>query len=303
MKALIIGYGSVGSRHTRILARLGCEVAVVSSRNIHAERCFPCISKALQKFDPKYVVIASETARHLTDVVELATCGFNGTVLVEKPLFAVVSDLPENCFSCGYVAYNLRFHPLIVRLKERLAGENILSVQAYVGQYLPTWRPDQDYRQCYSAKRDSGGGALRDLSHELDYLNWLLGGWLSVTALGGHFSPLEITSDDVFAIMLTTKRCPVVTVQLNYLDRQTRREIVINTAKRTISVDFVTGRLSVNADVEEFKVERDATYQEMHAAILGNHQVPACTLAEGVDVVNLIASAELAVVEGRWINR
>lgn len=253
MKALVIGYGSIGSRHARILAELCCDVAVVSSRDIHVERCFHGISQALQEFGPEYVVIASETARHFSDVVEIATCGFTGTVLVEKPLFQVVKALPKNCFDRGYVAYNLRFHPLIVRLSELLADENIISVQAYVGQYLPTWRPDQDYRQCYSANQCSGGGALRDLSHELDYLNWLLGGWLSVTALGGHFSPLEITSDDVFAIMLTTRRCPVVTVQLNYLDRQTRREIIINTAERTFGVDFVTGRLSVNADVEEFR--------------------------------------------------
>jgi predicted dehydrogenase len=303
MKALVIGYGSIGSRHARILTELGCQVAVVSSRDIPVDRRFSGIGTALQEFCPEYVVIASETARHHADLAELAAGDFTGTVLVEKPLFKEARTIPENRFSRGYVAYNLRFHPLIMRLREVLAYEEILSVQAYVGQYLPTWRPDQDYRRCYSADRSAGGGALRDLSHELDYLNWLLGGWQSVTASGGHFSPLEITSDDLFALMLSTSRCPVVTVQLNYLDRQTRREIIVNTAEKTVGVDFVAGRLSVNKDAEGFRGERDDTYREMHAAILGNNDEAVCTLDEGIDVVNLIEAAESATREKRWISR
>ena len=31
-KALVIGYGSIGSRHARLLDELGCEVGVVSQR-------------------------------------------------------------------------------------------------------------------------------------------------------------------------------------------------------------------------------------------------------------------------------
>ena len=34
MKVIVIGYGSIGSRHASVLTELGCRVAMVSRRNI-----------------------------------------------------------------------------------------------------------------------------------------------------------------------------------------------------------------------------------------------------------------------------
>lgn len=303
MKALVIGYGSIGSRHTRILTELGCCVGVVSSRDVPVDLRFTSISDAQSEFNPDYVVIASETARHRENVSALFTAGFRGMLLVEKPLFDTDCNIPMNCFQGGGVAYNLRFHPLLQRLRVLLDKETVISVQAYAGQYLPLWRPDQDYRAGYSADKNAGGGVLRDLSHELDYLNWILGGWQKLTALGGHFSELEITSDDVFAVMMTTEHCPIVSLQLNYLDRVGRRNIVVNTEARTFEVDFSAGRLIVDGEVEEFVVKRNDTYRMMHRAILDGNCQDVCTFAEGLEVMRMITAVEQAVVEERWINR
>lgn len=301
MNALVIGYGSIGSRHARILAELGCRTAVVSSRPVHVETLFADIEEAFQSMRPGYVVVASETSRHAEDLAGLASCAFKGTLLVEKPLF---HELPENLprvSASTYVAYNLRFHRLVARLRELLKHESILTVQAYAGQYLPLWRPERDYRNVYSASQKAGGGVLRDLSHELDLLNWLLGGWQKMTALGGHYSSLEITSDDTFAILMSTNRCPVVSLQLNYLDRIGKRRILVNTDGHTFEADFTTGQLLIDGQAEEYRVDRDHTYREMHRALLGGDTGTACTFAEGLEVVKMISAAERAVAEGTWI--
>ena len=39
-----------------------------------------------------------------------------------------------------------------------------MNVEA--GQYLPDWRPWQNYRESYSARQDLGGGIILDGSHE-----------------------------------------------------------------------------------------------------------------------------------------
>lgn len=301
MKALVIGHGSIGSRHTRILTELGCQVAVVSLRDIPVENRFPCIRQALCEFAPHSVVIASETSRHRADLMELAANDFGGAVLVEKPLFRIAEDVPENRFCRGYVAYNMRFHPLSQRLYQLVAGERVLSVQAYVGQYLPSWRPGRDYREVYSARTDAGGGVLRDLSHELDLLNWLLGGWRTLTAQGGHLSHLEIDSEDVYSLMLTTECCPVVSVQMNYLDRLGRRRIIINTDRHSFEADYGLGRLMIDDTSEDLLVDRDYSYCQMHQALLNNNPGHLCTFAEGLDVLHMIAAAEQAIKEGRWI--
>jgi predicted dehydrogenase len=303
MKALVVGYGSIGSRHTRILEELGCSVAVVSSRDVPVELRFASIGEAVGEFGPDYVVIATGTSRHVEGIAALADAGFHGTLLVEKPLFDTVGKLPQGCSQDGFVAYNLRFHPLMQRLRDHLMQETIISVQAYVGQYLPQWRPGRDYRTVYSADKQAGGGVLRDLSHELDLLNWLLGGWQKLTALGGRFSKLEITSDDVFAVMMTAQRCPVASLQMNYLDRVGRRRMLVNTVEKTFEVDFSAGRLMIDGQCEEHIVDRDYTYREMHRALLEGRCQDVCTFAEGIDVVCMIAAAERAVEEGQWITK
>jgi hypothetical protein len=59
MRALVIGYGSIGLRHTEVLKSLGCIVSIVSKRKQSVGRCFSNISDAINKEKPEYIVIAS----------------------------------------------------------------------------------------------------------------------------------------------------------------------------------------------------------------------------------------------------
>lgn len=303
MKALVVGYGSIGARHARILTELGCHTAVVSRR----ENIFPSIysdlSIALASESPDLIVIANETSAHIETLETLMKLGYSESVLVEKPLFSNSTALSPLPFSHLGVAYNLRFHPIIKKLKNLLSNEKILSVQAYVGQYLPLWRPNTDYRTCYSSNSKLGGGALRDISHELDYLLWILGGWNKVVAVGGHFSNLEIDSDDIFSIMLDTPACPVVSLQMNYLDRVGRRFLLINTTSQTIEVDLVKSTLAIDNKIESYEVARDDTYQEMHISMLNKKNDIICSLTEGLDIITLIEAAELSSNQKKWISR
>jgi len=296
--ALVIGLGSIGKRHARLLGELGLDVAAVSRHGDPALRCHASLAAALARETPSYVVIANETAAHRPTLAALAEAGFAGTVLVEKPLFDRPAPLPEHRFAGLYVGYNLRFHPLLAELRRRLAGERVLSAQAYVGQYLPDWRPERDYRRTASASRAAGGGVLRDLSHELDCLSWLFGPCHSVAALGGRSGALDIDSDDVAALLLAFERCPAATAQLNYLDRPGAREIVINTARHTLRADLRRGSLAIDGEEHFFPTERDETYLAQHRSALGNRRDTLCTAAEGAAVVALIAAAEAAAAGG-----
>ncbi len=229
----------------------------------------------------------------------LAGAGFKGKVLLEKPLFHKAGGIPGHSFSGAYVAYNLRFHPVIRRLKEIAQSATVHAAHAYVGQHISQWRPDTDYRHGYSARKSEGGGVLRDLSHELDYLNWILGGWKQLTAAGGHFSDLEIDSDDIFSILLETENCPVATVQMNYLDAAPRREVILLTDKGSFHADLIAGR--VNS--ERLKTGIDDTVIAEHKAVLGNDESVICSLEEGMEVLHMIEAAEKAAHEKIWVSR
>ena len=304
LKALVIGYGSIGQRHARVLIELGCQVAVMSRRSIEFMPSYSELSQALLAWQPGYVVIANRTSEHFQAIEALAQYGFRGCVLIEKPLFDQPADMPKQSFSHIAVGYNLRCHPLVRRLKSFLedAG-NILTAYVYVGSYLPHWRPDTDYRKSYFAKRQEGGGVLRDLSHELDYVLWLFENWQRLTAFGGHFSKLEIDSEDAFCLIMETGSCPLISIHMNYLDRVPRREIIVNTDLHTFWVDLIKNKITVDGAEEFVTVAPDDTYRAEHQAMLEGNIEGLCTMEEAMETLVTIETAKQAAISRSWFER
>ena len=306
MRAAIIGYGSIGARHEKILRELGCDLVIVSKRSVTGVERQPTFEAALASGPIDYVVVSNQTALHGATLMALAEHRFAGHVLVEKPALKMLEPMPLAFpFASLHVAYNLRFHPVVDSLRAALDGADAISVQAYVGQYLPDWRPASDYRSSYSSHAAQGGGALRDLSHELDYLSHLFGAWRRVCAVGGHWSTLEGDSDDVFVLMIEFERCRIATVQLNYLDRLGRREIIVNTNTATVAADLVASRARVVIGKGAMPVEvtTDDSYRAMHEAVLyGRNAEHLCDFAGGIDTIRLIEAAELSSKTKQWIS-
>ncbi|WP_206951650.1 Gfo/Idh/MocA family protein [Trinickia acidisoli] len=302
---LVIGYGSIGARHARLAAALGADVACVTSHPGAPFPRFASIAHALAESRPGHVVIANATGLHAQTLQELARAGFDGRVLVEKPLCSTLDEIDEMPAALPFhvaVAYNLRFHPLIQALRDALAGRPLYSACFYAGQYLPQWRPDRDYRTSYSAHSDQGGGVLRDLSHEIDLALWLCGRPRSITAVGGHLSHLEIASDDVYSIVSRHERCPAVAISINYLDRTPQRVITINARDLTARVDLVGGTLILNDELIHGPTERDMTYRTQLKSFFDNNLSTMCDFAGGREVMQFIAAAETAAANQRWVH-
>ena len=306
MKIAVIGAGSIGSRHARILRELNHEVVVVSNyiNNQPDTIQYKSISDALKHDQFEYVVIASRTSQHKSDLDELCKSKFSGRVLIEKPIFAAKASVAKNSFEFVRVGYNLRFHPAVSWLKNELPKlGKISSANFYVGQYLPTWRDNNDYRASSSAKATSGGGVLRDLSHELDLAQYFFGDWTHLTACGGKFSELEIETDDTFSILMKTKTCSALSIQLNYLDRIKQRNITINGDNGTINVDLIAGTMQFNETTQTFKLEPDQTYLAEHTAMIAKDATTLCTFDEALAVVETIGAIEKASDKQKWVNR
>jgi predicted dehydrogenase len=300
-RALIVGYGSIGARHAHVLEELGLAVAVVSRRGAAEGRLmFSSVAHAFAGGSFNYVVVADETARHADSLAQVARSGHRGCVLVEKPLFAEPAAIPVHRFQRAGVGYNLRFHPAVRALRAALADRAALIADLHVGQWLGDWRPGRVVAATYSATRALGGGALRDLSHELDLATWLFGPWREVAALGGRLGDITVDADDGWGILLACERCPVVSLHLDTLDRAGRRTITVQVDGETLSADLIKGTLKCGHHEQSFPVERDHTYSAMHQALLrGCGDV--CSLEEGLCVVRLIAAIENAKRERRWI--
>ncbi len=301
MEVLIIGYGSIGNRHARLCAEHGHSVTCITGNKNCPFPRHSSIATAIKTRAVELAIVANATINHRTALEDLFATSYTGTILVEKPLFEKVYENSHSNTDTIFVAYNLRFHPLVQRTIELLQGKQINSAQFYVGQYLPHWRPETDYRKSYSAHKNQGGGVLRDLSHELDLVLWMLGSWTRVTAIGGHFSDLEISSDDVFSLLLKTKQCPVVSVHLDYLNNSVRRGFNIIAEDISLNGNFVTGTLTVNDTVETFVTDQDTTYAAQLKALTRPHHADLCTWEQGYEVLQLIDAAETAAQKNIWV--
>lgn len=302
MRTLVIGQGSIGRRHARLLAEAGHDVATVSRAPSQEHRTYADVATALGA-GPGLVIIANATAEHHASVTSLAQLGFAGKVLVEKPLFDAPRPLPANRFARLAVAYNLRFHPVLRELKRRLAGQAVLSIEAYAGQWLPDWRFGTDHRASYSASAKDGGGVLRDLSHELDLLAWLFGPWSRIAALGGRRGNITVDSDDLWTILFEMQSSASATLQLNYFDRPGRRRIVVITTDATHVAEISNATLTTNGVTEKFDAHRDDTYRAEHAALIADDAGDLCTAHEAIAVLDTITAIERAARERHFVER
>lgn len=299
-KVLIWGYGSIGKKHEKAFSEHQCEVGILSQREHPSKICFSDLGSSLTSFKPDVIVICNKTSEHQTSLEQLNTKNFGGIVLVEKPLFKNFSETEFPNLKFLYVGYNLRFHGVLSKLKEELSDKNIISAMVYCGQYLPEWRPGTDYRESYSAKKELGGGVLRDLSHELDYSCWLFGNPINITAIGGKFSSLEINSDDTFSIMAQTERCSSLNISINYLDRHVQREIVVICDDSTYKADVLNSKLYKNGELIN-GIHLIDTYSEQAKSVLENKLERNCTYNEGLNINKLIEVIEKSSNEKIWI--
>jgi hypothetical protein len=99
------------------------------------------------------------------------------------------------------------------------------------------------------------------------------------------------------------ENCPVACIQMNYLDRKARREIIVNMKGHSIKADLIHSTLEIDKETTKFEVERNLTYTMQHNAILKGDYSIACKLEQGIDVLNLIHAAESASKKQEWINK
>lgn len=308
MKVLVIGYGSIGKRHYNILCSiLGIDnVFVVSKRDISIKNHFYSITSvpSIKYFD--YFVIASKTFEHYSDLVQLNNLVENKIILVEKPLFhQKQNDL--NIRNKIIVAYNLRFHPLVQKVKTLLSDEIIVTARFYAGQYLPTWRPASDYRESYSANKDEGGGILLDYSHDIDLLYFLLSDIEYFEAYNGKISDLDITSDDYLTMIGITKNKANFSLTIDSISKFQKREIQINTNNFSIEIDLINNILNTKymaQSVETFKettIGRNTTFELMHKDIIKNDFTTVASYKQGLSLSVLFDEIRDNSKQKSWI--
>ena len=262
-RLLIVGLGSIGTRHARLIRQLIPEIQIGVFRHqslqplpdIEVDHCFTNIDE-VREFRPQAAVISNPASHHLDIALTLARQGVH--LLVEKPISMQAShrvlELINTCKDKGLIlmtGYNLRFLPSLNAYRDLLLQGKVgktFSIRAEVGQYLPDWRPGSDYRQTVSALKELGGGALLELSHEIDYLQWLFGRVDWVKAHIACHSDLEIDVEDTAYLLLGFEsdeygQQRVASLNMDFIRHDTTRQCEVIGDKGTLRWNGVEGRV------------------------------------------------------------
>src|SRR5262245_7389801 len=231
---LIFGAGSVGKRHARNLAALGCRI---SCMDVRVDRCqelaqevnaayFTDESKALAAASYDGVVIGSPPHVHVKQSIATLEAGL--PVLLEKP---VAPDLEsarrlaaavDKASAPLLMGYTWRWWPPLRKVRA-LLGEGavgtIRHVQFHMSAHLADWHPWERYQDFFMARREMGGGALLDESHWIDLMLWLLGMPASVSGRIEKVSDLEIDSDDNVDLLFVFDGGPRISMHLDLYGR------------------------------------------------------------------------------------
>ena len=190
LHGVVIGLGSIGNRHLNNLLELGVGKLSVVRRSTSNKQFSPpenvttfvSLSEALAD-KPDFAVICNPS--HLHAVTAIQCLESDSHVLIEKPLGKAIGpdeqkliEMTAQSDRVVAMAYCMRFHPVYLRAKELVQSGAIgrcLYAKAWFEGFLPDWHPWEDYKQSYAGLKEQGGGVLRTLDHEMDFLNWVLG--------------------------------------------------------------------------------------------------------------------------------
>ena len=318
MKILIIGLGSIGQRHVQTMEKVinarfiyfPSEMPVREADFIqkHGIDVFQTLDECVRQH-PDFAIIANATPGHISIAKVLVEN--NIPFMIEKPVAISLVDLDELCEKINkqrlqvLVGFQLRHHPTFNLLQEIVDSGQIgtpLLFHGYVGQYLPDWRPQKDYRETVSASKSLGGGVLADICHEFDIAVTLLGPVSTISADLDRLSDLAIDTEDIANLSLVHKNRCHTNIHLNYLDRKYTWQSRLVGSEGTILWDYTKGFLELTLsgqkntkviyDPPDFSRKQLFEKQAKHwLAVLSGTEQSLVSFEDGCEITKLIVAA------------
>lgn len=317
-RILIVGHGSIGKHHLQLARNLFPDADIRVLRHLkststpeNSNGCFDNIEDA-HSFAPQLAVIANPATFHIEVALKLTEQGVH--LLIEKPIAAsresiqLLLDLSRKNNTILLVGYNLRFLSSLQEYRSALHLQTIgkvLSVRCEIGQFLPSWRPNTDYKQGVSARSKLGGGVLLELSHEIDYLRWIFGEVEWVTAILSQQSDLDIDVEDTahlifgFTAKIVDKIQLIASANLDFIRHDTTRSCTAIGDKGSLRWDGLAGTveqfdLESKTWVEVFRDEEKDSYiseWKHFLKCISGYEKPLISGNDGLKVLEIIEAA------------
>lgn len=276
-KVAVIGFGNISSRHRRNLKNLFPDstlFAMSASGRVPEEPITDtdiiCSSiEELVNQNIELAIVASPASFHAQHAIPLIKERI--PTLIEKPISSALNDaeIIRNT-AAKYntpvaIGYCLRYLSSAKKIKKYLADDiigKLYHINIEVGQYLPDWRPNKDYRTSVSADKFLGGGALLELSHELDYAHWLFGPLTLNHAILRSSDELNLNIEDSVDLLASTTENAVIHIHLDFLQRKAQRICRIVGSKGALDWNLITNTIYFHSANENTLLYSEPTWDK-----------------------------------------
>ena len=235
-KATVVGLGSMGQRHVRVLSTFADRFEFVGAYDVQVDAALPPEVRRLPSEDEAIgradvVIVATPAAKHAATVARALAAGRH--VLVEKPLCATALDaeglvaLAARGSARLFVGHSERFNPVIRTLARLVRGEPILEI---------------DLRRV-GPSRAADCGVLVNLGvHDLDLAAYLTGSPVELRAvLGGTATGAAL---DVAHVLFTNAKGTVGHLFVDRTAPLQARSIRITTSRWFYEGNLLSHRLA-----------------------------------------------------------
>ncbi len=285
-RVIVVGCGSIGRRHARLLVRrpdVAVELCDVNPENVRRSLeevghrpIYGSLDQALAS-RPEIVVIATPHALHADQAIRALRAGAH--VLCEKPMSDTLADArrmvdaAKASASVFSVGFNLHFHPATRQIRDMIrSGElgQVVHVHWHIGTYRTLLNSTSRYQATVA------GALFLDYVHQPDLLHWWLGRKpTTVYASGLRAGSLELQSTpNVAAVTLEYDRHLLATIHLNYIQHPERATCEVIGDKKWLFFDMKANLIRIGACDDEsetentFAFQRDSMYEAEHQAFL-----------------------------------
>ena len=321
-RAVVVGLGNIALRHRRNLKSLFPEIFIiavsasgkVTNQNVEfADQIISSLDEVVRE-GVDMAIVASPAPFHKSHAKLLLLAGI--PTLIEKPVTSSSQDvyelmkIYEETHTPAAVGYCLRYMPSSIKIKELLDQKIIGSIyNAFVdtGQYLPDWRPSKEYQNSVSAKKSLGGGVLLELSHEIDYIQWLLGSMEVQYAHLRSSSELNLEVEELVDVILVSDTGTVCNIHLDFLQKKASRTCSFIGEKGRLDWDLLSNTIVLHTGEgsEVLFSEADWDSNQMYLSLLtdfldlvAGRKNSSIDLEQAIKTVELIESIKDCAIEG-----
>jgi len=307
--ALVVGCGSIGQRHARLLGERGdIDVWACDSleKNLVETRQKAPVTREFTDYKagltqhPDFVWVCTPNRLHAPVAVDALRAGAH--VLCEKPLADTVEAgqaIVDAVVATGktfLLGHTLRWFPGMKFIKQAIQEGKlgvVVAARASVQGYHSLEVARTDYRRYEKA------ALLLDYAHEVDYLRWFLGEVVDVKAVATTMGHLDhMMTPNVIDAVLRFAGGPTAAVHYDYVVMPGLREIEIfgdngklyyDTSQPTL--DFTRGRQGPPEKVRVMAADYDDPYRAEIQAFLDavdGKCAPVVSAQDGLETLKVI---------------